>query len=154
MVDGLAGELTVTTASSAFTGRSLHAGVRARTNSGAIDAVLVGTGDADVETESSHIALRGINGGLAARTQSGQITLEGSPRNPWSVATGSSSVDIDLAGTMGVTLNATSDSGSVKVTGVSLPSSMTKRHAAGTIGGGGPLVRVTSHSGAIRIKGS
>lgn len=151
-VDGVAGALTVTTASSAFTGRSLHAGLRVRTTSGAIDARLVGAGDVDVETASSQIVLRGVDGGLTATTQSGQVTVEGLPRNPWSVSTGSSSVDVDLVGAMGVALNATSDSGSVKLTGTALQGSVTKGHAEGTIGGGGPLVRVTSRSGSIRVR--
>lgn len=153
-IDDVAGALTVTTASSAFTGRSLHADLRVRTNSGAIDARLVGAGDVDVETASSQIVLRGVDGGLTATTQSGQITVEGQPRNPWSVSTGSSSVDVDLASTTGVDLIATSDSGSVTVTGTSLQGSVTKGHAEGTMGGGGPLVRLTTRSGSIRVKRS
>jgi hypothetical protein len=153
-IDNVAGALTVTTASSAFTGRSLHAGLRVRTGSGAIDAVLAGIGDVDVETASSGIVLRGINGGLTASTQSGKVTVQGTPHRPWSVSTGSSSIDVTMALAPGVNVEATSRSGSVKVTGVSLQGSVTKGRAAGTIGGGGPLVRLTSGSGSIRIGGS
>lgn len=147
-IQGVGGALSVTTVSSAFTGRSLHAGMRVRTSSGAVDAVMAGAGDVDVETASSQIVLRGVDGTLTATTQSGQITAEGLPRNPWTVSAGSSSVYLDLSQSTGVALEATSDSGSVKVTGTFLQGSATKGHAEGTMGGGGPLVRITSRSGS------
>jgi DUF4097 and DUF4098 domain-containing protein YvlB len=152
-IEDAMGAVAVTTRSSAVTGRSLRAGLRVRTGSGAIDAELSGTGDVDLETASSAIKIRGIDGGFIATTGSGQVTAEGLPRRPWRVSTGSGSITVALAPAAAVNLDATSRSSSVKVTGMSVQGSMTKGHAAGTIGGGGPLVRLTSGSGSIHVTG-
>ncbi len=150
--DGVDGSLTVTTSSSGITARALLGNLRVRTSSGTVDATLVGTGDADVETGSSAIRLRGLNGGLIAKSQSGRVSLEGGPTRAWDASTGSGSVDIGLDATASVTVDLRSRSGSVSIAGVPMQGSVTKRRAAGSIGGGGPLLRVTSGSGSVRIK--
>jgi hypothetical protein len=150
-VDGVAGALTVTTSSSAFTGRSLRGGLRVRTASGTVDATLVGTGDADLETGSSAIRLRGVRGVLKAVTQSGRIVIQGLPAAAWNVSTGSSSIDIAVERGTPFTVEAISGSGSASIVGAAVQGSASKRKVAGTIGGGGPLVRVSSRSGAVRV---
>jgi hypothetical protein len=150
-IDGVGGALTVTTGSSAFVGRALNDSVRVRTASGTVDATLVGTGDADVETGSSTIRVRGINGGVKAVTRSGRVSLQGRPASGWDVSTGSGAVDIALDPATPFSLQATSRSGSATLVGAEIQGSASKRSVAGTISGGGRLVRVNSRSGAVRI---
>jgi DUF4097 and DUF4098 domain-containing protein YvlB len=150
-IDGVAGALTVTTSSSAFVGRALNHSVRVRTASGAIDATLIGAGDADVETGSSGIRLRGVTGGLKAVTRSGRVSIQGRPASEWNVSTGSGSVDIAVDPATPFSVDATSGSGSATLAGAEVHGSASKRNVAGTIGGGGPFLRVNSRSGAVRI---
>jgi hypothetical protein len=150
-IDGVGGALTVSTSSSAFVGRALNDSVRVRTASGTVDATLVGTGDADIETGSSAIRVRGINGGVKAVTRSGRVSLQGRPASGWDVSTGSGAVDIALDPATPFSLQATSGSGSATLVGAEIQGSASKRNVSGTISGGGPLVRVISRSGAVRI---
>jgi hypothetical protein len=150
-VDGVAGALTVTTSSSAFTGRALGSGLRARTASGAIDAAFNGAGDIDVQTSSSAIRLRAVKGGVTASSQSGRVSVEGAPTGPWTLSTGSGAMDIAIAANLPLTMDASSQSGSVTVLGSTVQGSVSKRKVNGTVGGGGPLVRATSRSGSIGV---
>jgi Toastrack DUF4097 len=150
-VNGVAGALAVATGSSAFTGRSLRGDVRIRTQSGAVDAVLAGTGDVDVETGSSGIQLQGVRGTLNVKTRSGRVEIQGVPAEPWDVSTGSSAVRMMIGSHNGLAIDATTDSGSVVVDGAAVQGSISKGRVAGTIGGGGPLVRSFSRSGSIHM---
>jgi len=151
-VDGVAGSLTITTSSSSVTARAVAGDLRVRTTSGAVDAALSGEGSADVETGSSAIRLSGIRGAVIAATQSGRVTLQGVPRRDWVTSTGSGSVDIAAGSSVPFTLDASSGSGSVKIIGASVRGSVSKRKVAGSIAGGGPLVKVASRSGSIVIR--
>lgn len=150
-VHGSRGAVDVTTESSAFSGIDLGASVRVRTQSGAIDLALTGTGDADVETGSSEIRLRGLGGGLLAKSQSGRISVQGTPRREWNATTGSSRVTIDLDDGVDFSIDASSRSGSVTVEGAAVTGTIAKRAVKGTVGSGGPLLRLTSGSGAIQV---
>jgi DUF4097 and DUF4098 domain-containing protein YvlB len=150
-VDGVAGALTVTTSSSAFTGRSLRSGLRVRTGSGAIDAVFTGSGDVDVQTASSAIRLRGVKGALTASSESGRVSVKGVPTGRWQFSTGSGSMDIAIPPNAPLTLDASSRSGSINVVGPPVQGSVSKRRVSGTIGGGGPLVHVSSRSGSVVV---
>ncbi|HEU5256767.1 MAG TPA: DUF4097 family beta strand repeat-containing protein [Vicinamibacterales bacterium] len=150
LVEGTTGPLTVRTGSSAFTGRALAGSLHVRTMSGAVNAGLEGAGDVDVETGSSAIQLRGVRGALTAATQSGRITVDGKPDRQWAASTGSGSIDVAIASPP-ITLDATTGSGSVRVDGAAVNGSVSKRAVNGTIGSGGPAVRISTRSGSIRL---
>jgi hypothetical protein len=150
-VDGVAGSLSVTTQSSAFEGRSLRGNVRVRTRSGAIDGTSTGDGDVDVEAGSSSIRWNGARGALTASTQSGRVTIQGAPARAWEISTGSGSVALSLEPGAGLEVDASSRSGSVTLDGDSVEGTVTKRRVSGTVRGGGPLIRVVSGSGSIRL---
>ena len=151
-VDGIAGSLTITTSSSSVTARAVAGDLRVRTMSGAVNAALSGEGNADVETGSSVIRLSGIRGAVIAATQSGRVSLQGVPRGDWSATTGSGSIDIATESSVPFTLDANSGSGSVKVIGASVQGSVAKRKVAGSIAGGGSLVKVSSRSGSVVVR--
>jgi len=150
LVEGTNGPLTVTTSSSAFTARALGGHLHVRTMSGAVNAGFEGAGDVDIETGSSAIQLRGVRGALTAATRSGRISVEGQPHRQWAISTGSSAIDVAVASPP-VTLDATTGSGSVQVTGANVNGTVSKRAVNGSIGSGGPPVRLSTRSGSIRV---
>ena len=150
-VDRAAGGLRVVTQSSTITLRGLSGPLDARTQSGAVRASFAGPGAADVETGSSAIQIDGLAGGLAVRTQSGRVDVRGNPTAAWNVTTGSSVIDVSLEPAARFTLDATSRSSSVHLTGVAVDGVTAKERVSGTVGGGGPIVRLASRSGQIHI---
>src|SRR5262245_6920556 len=150
LVEGANWPLTVTTSSSAFTARALGGHLHVRTMSGAVNAGFEGAGDVDIETGSSAIQLRGVRGALTAATRSGRISVEGQPNRQWAISTGSSAIDVAVASPP-VTLDATTGSGSVQVTGANVNGTVSKRAVNGSIGSGGPPVRLSTRSGSIRV---
>jgi hypothetical protein len=151
-VDGVAGALRVTTTSSAIVARELRAAFHARTTSGDVQASFAGSGDVDVQTSSSAIRLQGVSGALTASTESGRVLASGTARGPWHVSTGSGSITVSFDSIAGLTLEAGSRSGSVRADGVPVTGTVSKGRVSGIIGGGGPLVRLESRSGSIRVQ--
>jgi len=150
LVEGTNAPLTVKTSSSSFTARALGGHLHVRTMSGAVSAGFEGAGDVDIETGSSAIQLHGVRGAMTAASRSGRITVEGKPDRQWAVTTGSGSVDVAVASPP-LTLDATSASGSVQVVGARVDGAVSKRAISGAIGSGGPMVRLSSRSGSIRV---
>ena len=150
-VDRAAGGLRVVTQSSRITLRGLSGALDARTQSGAVRASFGGPGAAEVETGSSAIQIDGLSGGLAVRTQSGRVDVRGNPSAAWNVTTGSSLIDVSMEPAARFTLDATSKSSSVRLTGIAVEGFTAKERVSGTVGGGGPMVRLASRSGQIHI---
>ena len=132
--------------------RKLGAGLSARTQSGAIRAWFVGEGDVEVETGSSAIDLDGVRGGLTASSSSGHLRISGTPLSPWRVVSGSGGVDLAFAPDAKMTFDVDSGSGKTYVDGLTIEGSSTERRIAGTVSGGGALVRVSSRSGSVKIR--
>ena len=150
-IDG-AGPLSVTTSSSGIEATRLSGNLDVRTQSGRVRVSFASEGDLDVETGSSAITIDGVDGGLVASTQSGRVRVSGNPRRAWRVTTGSSAIDAEFSASAAFTVDATSGSGSVKTENLIVRGETDKRRVAGTIGGGGPIVHLTSRSGSITLK--
>jgi DUF4097 and DUF4098 domain-containing protein YvlB len=150
-IDGVADVLTLTTGSGGVVARSLGGSVRVRTASGSVDAELTGEGDADVETGSSAVRIRGVRGSISASSRSGRVFVSGVPNRPWTAHSGSGGVDVAIDTNASLSLDASSGSGSVRVDGATVRGSVSKRKVTGDIGAGGPLVRASTRSGAVRI---
>ena len=93
----------------------------------------------------------GWRAGSAVRTQSGRVDVRGNPTAAWNVTTGSSLIDV-VAGAGGA-LHARrhEPSSSVHLTGIAVEGFTAKERVSGTVGGGGPIVRLASRSGQIHI---
>jgi hypothetical protein len=150
-VDRSAMGLRVVTQSSAMTLRALSGPLEARTQSGAVRASFAGAGSAEVETGSSAIQLDGLSGRLTVRSQSGRVDVRGTPTAEWDVTTGSSLIDAAFPPAARFTLEATSRSSSVRVQGLSVDGVAAKERVSGTVGGGGPIVRLASRSGQVHV---
>ena len=153
-VDDVAGDLDVKTQSGRITLRGLGAGLRVRTQSGGVDARFTNaaTGLTDVETSSSGIDLAGVRGALMVSSGSGHVRASGTPSAPWDVTVRSSSVELFFDRAAPLNLEVTSGSGDVHVAGLALQNTaIAKGTAAGTLDGGGPLVRASTRSGSVKV---
>lgn len=147
-IRGLTGDVHVRTQSGAIRLASLAA-VDVASGSGAIDVDGITT-RLQAESRSSGLRLRNVNGALTVTTQSGRVEASGAP-GPWTISTGSSSVHLTIA-REDFTLEASSRSGSLEVEGAAVDGSIQKRRIDGRVGRGGPLVKVTTGSGSIRLE--
>jgi hypothetical protein len=148
---------------------NLNAPLKASTGSGSIYAndltgdVSLGTGSGDIhawtnaahyvkaETGSGSIQLESVTGGLYAETGSGDITISGHPGDAWKLETGSGSVTLNT-GHSAYNLDASTGSGDVHSDpALTTHGTMDHHHVTGEINGGGPLVRVETGSGDVRI---
>jgi hypothetical protein len=149
--DGVGTDARLSTGSGSIRATGLQGGFSLETGSGTIEAEQSGAGDVKAETGSGSIALKNLHGGLRARTGSGNINVGGIPAAPWRIETGSGSVELET-GNAGLTLDAETGSGSVQCDREIVPEGTAeRRHLKGKIGGGGPMVRVETGSGNIRI---
>jgi hypothetical protein len=129
----------------------LHGNCTLETGSGNVYAELSGQGDYKAETGSGNIELKGLHGTLRAQTGSGNIKASGAPDGPWHLGTGSGNVEMFI-GDAPFTVDAESGSGSIHSDHEMLTQGSTDRHhVTGKINGGGPVVRVETGSGDIRI---
>jgi hypothetical protein len=149
-VTGIGGDVSVRTGSAAITIGDLGGDATVVSGSGAV-AIGGVRGALDVRTGSSAIHAHDLGGGVTAHSGSGHVDAAGVPRAPWRISTGSSAIDVRLDAASGLALHATSGSGSVRVAGAALTGTAANRAAIGTIGGGGPEVRLESHSGAVHV---
>lgn len=150
-IDNVADEAKLTTGSGNIHASSLHGGFTLHTGSGNIFAAQTGTGDVHADTGSGNIELRDIHGGLRATTGSGSIHIAGAPAGDWYIQTGSGNVEFS-PGNSGLTLNASTGSGSVQTDHeMSMEGTVNRHHVTGKINGGGPMVRISTGSGDIRI---
>ncbi len=131
-VDGTADDLTVRTSSSGITARDVGGGLRVQTQSGAVDVSLLGRGPVHLRTGSSGVRVQSLGGAADIETGSGRI-------------------EIGLVTGAALRLDASTGSGSIEVTGVQVAGEVEKRRVIGTIGAGGPEVRLVSRSGSIKV---
>jgi DUF4097 and DUF4098 domain-containing protein YvlB len=151
-LDGANGAVRITTSSSAITARGVSGGLHARTGSGRVIASFTGAGPVNIGTSSSAIELNGVSGALTTITESGRTTITGVPSAPWDVTAGSGSIDVDFESAVNAMLRASTGSGSVETPEQMVKGSIEKRHVDGSIGDGGPVVRLASRSGSIRVR--
>ena len=149
--DGVGDNAKLNTGSGNIHATGLHGGFTAGTGSGSIYVEQAGQGDAKVETGSGSIELRNLRGGLKAETGNGDIKVGGMPTAPWHLETGSGSVDL-WPGSAALTLDAETGSGSVHTDReLASQDSSDKHHVTGKLNGGGPMVKIETGSGNIRV---
>ena len=150
-VEGVGEKAKLSTGSGDIHATGLHDGFSTETGSGNIYAEETCEGDVKAQTGSGNIELRNLHGGLRAGTGSGNINVGGAPTTDWKLETGSGNVDI-WPGTIGITLNAETGSGSIHSDREMLmQGELNRHHMVGKLNGGGPTVRVETGSGDIRI---
>lgn len=149
--DGVGDDARLNTGSGSIHAEGLHGGFSVGTGSGNIYAEQIGSGDVKAETGSGSIELKGVQGSLHAHTGSGNIKTSGTPTMEWKLDTGSGGVEL-WTGNAPFTLDAGTGSGNVESDREILAQgTLGRHHVTGKIGGGGPLVKISTGSGNIRI---
>jgi hypothetical protein len=151
-INDIAGGLKASTGSGSIEVRGIGGAVALDTGSGDIRAELIDPSSTKAQTGSGSIRIEGVKGGLRAGTGSGDIDIQGQPTSDWKLETGSGSVTLSVGGAH-FSLDASTGSGSVHSDPpISTHGSLEKHHIMGDVNGGGPMVRVETGSGDIRIK--
>jgi DUF4097 and DUF4098 domain-containing protein YvlB len=108
-------------------------------------AVLASTG-------SGSIRIEGLNGSLTAKTGSGDIEASGNLTGPASLQSGSGSIRLHIGHEAHFALDASTGSGSIRVSQPGAPQSNDeKHHVSASINGGGPTLKASTGSGDIEI---
>jgi DUF4097 and DUF4098 domain-containing protein YvlB len=150
-VDGVGENAKISTGSGNIHATGLHGGFNVNTGSGDIYAEQVSMGDVKAQTGSGNVELRNLRGGLRAGTGSGDIKVGGMPTADWKLETGSGSIDL-WTGSIGITLDASTGSGSIHTDReMTTQGTQERHHVTGRINGGGPTVRVETGSGDVRV---
>jgi hypothetical protein len=149
--DGVGVNARLNTGSGTIRATGLHDGFSISTGSGDITAEQTGAGDVKADTGSGSIHLKNLAGGLKAQTGSGDIQISGEPKADWKITTGSGSVEVSPEHG-GFTLDASTGSGTVKTDREMLVQGAVERHhVMGKVNGGGPMLRIETGSGDIRV---
>ena len=156
-LSNLKGEIRLQTGSGDIRARDISGPVKGGTGSGDVEIEETGQGDVDLHTGSGNITARGVHGGFRGETGSGEIIAEGTQSGPWDVRTGSGNVRLRLPSNSAYEADISTSSGSIDV---GAPIEMTvqgrvgdsHKSIHGKVRGGGPLLRVRTGSGDIRIE--
>jgi DUF4097 and DUF4098 domain-containing protein YvlB len=126
---------------------------RGKTGSGRISLSQTAPGDVTVSTGSGSMELNGIDGALQASAGSGSVKVEGRQQGDWELGTGSGSITVRLPDDAAFALDAESRSGGITVDHpLMVQGKISKRHIRGEVRGGGPLLKVDTGSGSIRVE--
>ena len=130
--------------------------VDVKTSSGSIKIGNV-AGNVQAQTSSGSIRLSSVGGTVNARTSSGSIraSLAGQPRKACSLHTSAGSITVNLLSDIAVDVDAETSAGRVS-TELAVASvirgKVPKNRLKGSINGGGPLLKLRTSAGSIRLK--
>ena len=146
-----AGKLHARTGSGSLSVQGIEGPVDAASGSGSMTLVSIG-GRVDAHTGSGSINATSITGPSILRTGSGSVHLDQTSAGAVQAMTGSGSVTIRLPNSGGFDLRARTGSGRVYCDQpITVSGTINPHNLNGRVRGGGPLVEVTTGSGAIRV---
>jgi hypothetical protein len=153
----LTGEIRVQTGSGNVNARQIAGPVRGGAGSGDIEVEETAAGDIDLHTGSGNVTVRGIQGAFRAEAGSGDIIAEGTQTGGWDIRTGSGNVHVRLPANAAFDADISTSSGTLDI---GAPITMTvqgrvqetRKHIAGKVRGGGPLLSLRTGSGDIHIE--
>ena len=149
--EGVGQNAKLETGSGDIRATGLQGAFEVKTGSGNITANQTGQGDVKADTGSGDIEIKDVHGSFRGQTGSGNIKATGTPSAPWTLETGSGDIEI-WASNAPLTLDASTGSGSVTSDHEMLvKGSLNQHHLTGNLNGGGPLVRMQTGSGDIRV---
>ena len=147
----LRGDLRVDTGSGAVVVGDVAGGrIQVDTGSGAVRAGRL-VGDVSVDTGSGAVSIRSVDGPVRVDTGSGGVSLALVSEDPAEVDTGSGGVALVLPAGAGFDVDL--DGGSVSIDrDLGFRGAIERDEASGTIGRGGPRLKVDTGSGSIRLR--
>lgn len=152
-LDNIGGPVRARTGSGSIRAEGIAGEFNGKTGSGSIYLSQTAPGDVTVSTGSGSTELAGIDGALRASAGSGSITVAGQQQGDWLLGTGSGSVTVRLPDDAAFELDAESRSGGITVEHpLTVQGKISKRHIRGEVRGGGPLLKIDTGSGGIRVE--
>ena len=152
-LENIGGSVRADTGSGSIRADGVAGAFNADTGSGSVYLMQTAPGDVSVSTGSGSSELRGVVGALHAEAGSGRIVVEGRQEGRWKIDTGSGSVRIDLPDDAAFDLDAESRSGGITIDHpLTVTGAVSKKHVKGQVRGGGPMLRVDTGSGSIRVE--
>jgi hypothetical protein len=148
-VEGVRGPADLETDSGGVEARNIGSEVRAKTDSGGIRIRNV-QGPVYAQADSGGIEAFDIAGSIDVQTDSGGIHLSQARPDHIRAKADSGGAHIKLAAG-GYNVRASSDSGHVNVSDITVQGRLSKHHVEGKVRGGGPVVDVQVGSGTISI---
>jgi DUF4097 and DUF4098 domain-containing protein YvlB len=149
----IGGSVEASAGSGSIRAEKVAGGFNASTGSGSIYLSQTAPGDVSVSTGSGSTELTGIAGSLKAKAGSGRITVDGRQEGDWRIDSGSGSIRVSLPGDAAFVLDAESNSGGIVVDHpVTIQGKASKKHIRGDVRGGGPLLKIDTGSGGIRVE--
>jgi len=128
-------------------------GLSASSGSGDVKLEQTAAGDVEISTGSGDVEIKGVKGGAKVTTGSGSITAQGDPTGDWRLHSGSGMVTVDFPPQAAFNLVARTSSGNIETThDISVQGKISPRELQGKVGAGGPLVELSTSSGAIEIR--
>lgn len=123
-----------------------------RSGSGDVELQERAPGDVRAVTGSGSIRIEGLNGGAQLRTGSGDLEVGGHLAGPANLQAGSGSIRVHLGRDARFTVEASTGSGTIRVSQPGAPrESDESHHLSGPVNGGGPLLKANTGSGDIEI---
>jgi len=152
-LESIAGAVKARTGSGSITADGVGGAFNARTGSGSISLVQTAPGDVVVSTGSGSSELKGVVGSVKASAGSGRITVDGRQEGDWTLDTGSGGVRVYLPDDASFDLDAESSSGGIDIDHpLTVQGRISKKHITGQVRDGGPLLKIDTGSGGIRIR--
>jgi DUF4097 and DUF4098 domain-containing protein YvlB len=150
-VADLRADARVNTGSGSISARGIARDFSASTGSGRI--LLDGaTGVINLGTGSGSIEVGAIKGSLKVSTGSGSITAAGDPTGEWKLDSGSGTIRVRLPAQAAFDLDAHGSGGISINHPLTVRGKVSRDELAGSVRGGGPLVRLHTSSGTIHIE--
>ncbi len=151
-VRGILGPVNASTGSGDLKLAELRGDVHIRTGSGDGDFSNLSGGHVVIESGSGDMQFRDIRAELHVRTGSGDVKAQGEPTGEWILSTGSGDVTLNLPGTGGFDLDASTDSGDIDTNlPITIQGKAGGKELTGQVRGGGHMIRLRTGSGDIRI---
>jgi len=173
-VEFVQGSARLETSNGSITLRHVEGSVQARTSNGSVNLIEV-QGDGVLRTSNGRISVERLKGALEATTSNASISarildpgpgrvlrletsngsielaLDSCQQNEVTAQTTNGSVTVRLPASLQARLRATTTNGSIHSDFPVLARSTGKDHLEGEIGGGGPLIRLATTNGSIRV---
>lgn len=169
-VEDLQGPVSVQTGSGDIRLGRITGVVRARAGSGDVEldaadggiTVTTGSGDVrvrsarashtEVSTGSGDVQVSQVAGALRVRTGRGGIDVSGVPGSDWDIGAGSGDISVSIPDGTAFSVDLRASSGGIDAREVTTTARVSRRSLQGTVRGGGPLVAVSTGSGAISVR--
>ena len=152
MVRGILGPLNASTGSGDLKLEQIRGDVHVRTGSGDGDFSNLSGGQVVIESGSGDMQFRDIRAELHVRTGSGDVKAGGNPTGEWILSTGSGDVTLNLPGSGGCDLDASTNSGDIDTNlPIMIQGKAGGKELTGQVRGGGHMIRLRTGSGDIRI---